>query len=495
MSTYLETARFPRLERQGFMFGMTGGQLGVLAGAGALLMRAVLSQDVTNIVTTILFVAGPLAAFGTIAVQRRALTTITLEIGVWYMRKLLGQTTWKVRPESTVEDHSFGVPGAVGTRISVHRTGFADGALLWDARENTATAVMRVEATSFALASDDDRAGRAAGWAQLCAQVVQHEGVSRVATYARTIPAASAAASDYYVRTSAQRGAGAAASEWADAQYRELLDQGRSLDAAVGVVSRDTLVAITIDANAARNLIRGAGGGKRGMSLVMAREVAALGRLLEEAGATATSWLTAEEVAETIRVAFDPGAVDALEDRRAHGATPVQVPAAGPTVVHEEVDHLVTDTGLHQTFWVAEWPRTEVPIGFLANLLCRGTYAHTFTQVFTPVPLHKALKDVADARMGIESQMNVNTRLGRPITAEMRASLDDVMEREQELTQGFGDVRFTGYLTISAPTEDGLGAARAEALMAASQLDLRLLKRQQAAAFTAAALPIGWGLK
>ena len=81
------------------------------------------------------------------------------------------------------------------------------------------------------------------------------------------------------------------------------------------------------------------------------------------------------------------------------------------------------------------------------------------------------------------------------MSAELAATARDIQEREQELVQGFGDVQYTAYLTISAPTEDALGAAKAEAEMAANQLDLRLLRRQQGAAFTAANLPVGWGLK
>ncbi|MBX4421192.1 PrgI family protein, partial [Mycobacterium tuberculosis] len=61
-----------------------------------------------------------------------------------------------------------------------------------------------------------------------------------------------------------------------------------------------------------------------------------------------------------------------------------------------------------------------------------------------------------------------------------------------DLTAGHGILRYTGLIAVSAPTGEELDAAVAAIEQAAIQAscETRLLVGQQAAAFTAAALPL-----
>ncbi|MGP7963671.1 SCO6880 family protein [Sanguibacter sp. A246] len=495
MGLYLDRASFPRLERANWLWGFTGPQL-IWAGSGigALMLTILATQSLAEASRVLVAVTIPAVTFGLTSIRRRALVSIASEQGVWMLRKMLGQTRWRVRPEAPVDAHDMPVPGAAGARMKVLSSAFGGGAILWDARTRWATAVVRCTSTSFAMASDDAWASRSAGFADLLAQLVTHDGVVRVATHARTVPAAAAAAADYYTRTSHERGGGPASSPWAHEAYTQVLAEASSAGQAQ-MVSRDVLVTITLDTSVLRGRVKEAGGGHRGISLILAREVSALGGLLEQAGAESAAWLDADEVDEVVRLAYDPAAIDLLAERRAAGLRPVPAGSAGPVRLVEHADHLVTDSAAHAVYWVAEWPRAEVEVGFLANLVCQGSYAHVLTCVMTPVPLDRALRDLGQARVGVASQVRLAEKLDRHVSAEMAAEERDLEDRELELTTGGVDVRYTGYLTVSAPDVEALGVASAEAKIAATLLDLRLLRGQQAAAFAAASLPIGWGLR
>lgn len=493
MASYVEYTSFPRLERQGILFGLQKAQLVFCSVGVFMVFWSSMTSGGGSALKTMFFFSLPVMAFGMATYQRRPLVTYVYEWMIWMFRKMLGQNKWKVRPERLVEEQRFGLPGVANSRISAFTTAFAEGALLWDSYERTATAVIQCETSSFALASDSDRGGRIAGFSTMCAQVTANPGVERVAMHARTIPAATQAVGDYYRAKVAERGAGPQASQWAHNEYEAILDLMQERPDIVGAVSRDVLVAITISERGAEADIKSAGGGKEGMSYVMAREVQNLGRLLDGAGASNVRWLGAAEVARTIRTAFDPEFVTkgGLAKDMTEGA---QI-SNGPVAVHEEFDMMRTDSAYHQTFWISEWPRTQVPAGFLADLIARGEYTHTVTQVFKPVPVEKALKDIRDARSGLDSKVALDNKLGRPQTAEQRAQIAELNTREEEIVQGYSDIQFTGYVTISAEDAKKLGEARAAMLRSAPHLSMRLLRGNQSAAFTAANLPVGWGLK
>lgn len=491
----LPAARFPRLERQGWMWGLSGGQVIFLAIAIATILPSTFA-GLPAMLTMLTLVSGPLATFALISWGRRPLTSRTWERAVWIFRTVTAQRRHLARPEKPVPEGTLSLPGPAGARISVQRTVFGDGALIHDARTQTVTAVLRCESASFALASDAQRGERAVAFADLCKQTVTRPGISRVMTLARTIPAAQHAARDYYDATLTARQGGVPLSTWAAQQYTDLLAGENMFDAqSLGhVVHRDVLVAVTISTRAIPTLIKSAGGGLAGASVVLAREVDTLAKALEGTGVRVSRWLSATDLAEVVRIAFDPAAVDQIEVRRAAGQPPLDLAGAGPLVVLEEPEHLVTDSAVHRTFWVQQWP-SEARVGFLEGLLVRGDYPHTFTQIFTPVAQDKAIRDVGKSVQALDSQRGANEKLGRRVTYEMEQAKEDVLEREAEITEGYTDLLFTGYLTVSGADVDELEANCAAAVQAAPGMDLRVLRRQQAAAFTAAALPLGWGLK
>ncbi|WP_313960081.1 SCO6880 family protein, partial [Brevibacterium casei] len=83
-------------------------------------------------------------------------------------------------------------------------------------------------------------------------------------------------------------------------------------------------------------------------------------------------------------------------------------------------------------------------------------------------------------------------RIGQIEDAAQTAEYTDVLQQEADLTAGHGVLRVTGLVAVSAPTIEELDAAVAAVEQAAIQAscETRRLVGQQAAAFTAAALPL-----
>ena len=84
------------------------------------------------------------------------------------------------------------------------------------------------------------------------------------------------------------------------------------------------------------------------------------------------------------------------------------------------------------------------------------------------------------------------TVIGQIEDAAQTAEYHDVLQQEADLTAGHGILRYTGLIAVSAPTVEELDAGVAAIEQAAIQAscETRLLVGQQAAAFTAAALPL-----
>ena len=145
-----------------------------------------------------------------------------------------------------------------------------------------------------------------------------------------------------------------------------------------------------------------------------------------------------------------------------------------------------TDGAVHTTLWVAEWPRRPARVDFLAPLLLRtGTITRSIAVVMAPVETTAALRAVEGAATADESDEALRARFGIRTSARRAREQDVARRREEELVDGYDDVRFSAYLTVSAPTLAGLEADVAEVHAQARAARLRLVRLagQQAEAF------------
>ena len=82
--------------------------------------------------------------------------------------------------------------------------------------------------------------------------------------------------------------------------------------------------------------------------------------------------------------------------------------------------------------------------------------------------------------------------MGQIEDASQTAEYGDVLQQEADLTAGHGVLRYTGLISVSAPSPEELDTAVAAIEQAAIQAscETRRLVGQQAQAFTVAALPL-----
>jgi hypothetical protein len=265
-------------------------------------------------------------------------------------------------------------------------------------------------------------------------------------------------------------------------------------------MSHDLLIALVVDMGKARRRIRESGGGLVGVERVLRLEVEAMTTALATHSVKVEEWLPEGGILDVVRGAFDPAAVAsgagkaARKESQPRGSMPPNMPP-GPMAVEEHWTYVRTDSGFHQTFWIAEWPRQKVFPGFLHPLIYVGDFRHTVTEVIRAVPTTEALRDIRSAQEAHETRRRINTRFDRPLTREQRAEEEEVAQREEEIVAGHGDVRPAAYVTVTAGTLEDLARHRQELESAAAGafVELRLLAGQQWAAFVAGALPFGLG--
>jgi hypothetical protein len=230
---------------------------------------------------------------------------------------------------------------------------------------------------------------------------------------------------------------------------------------------------------------------------VLQRELRLLEGQLRGADLDVAGCLCRRDLAAVVRTAFDLRARIALARRAA--AHPdlagAEVGSAWPAATETGWSTYRTDDTWHATFWVSEWPRTEVGPDFLGPLLLRGAGHRTVALTMAPTSPAKGFRQAEAARTAAVADEELRRRAGFLGTARQRREAEGLARREAELADGHAAYRFSGYVTVSAGDPDGLedGCAEVVQLAHQSRLDLRRLHGLQDVAFTWT-LPLGRGL-
>jgi hypothetical protein len=153
------------------------------------------------------------------------------------------------------------------------------------------------------------------------------------------------------------------------------------------------------------------------------------------------------------------------------------------------------DGGWHATYWIAEWPRTEVGPDFLGPLLLLSSVSVSMAVVTEPMGPIEAARKLEQARTADIADSELRRRGGFLATARRRREEQELAERELEIADGHAPFRFSGYVTVSALDDAELEEActQVEQAAARSGLELRLCYGDQLQAFTTT-LPLCRGL-
>jgi Putative type VII ESX secretion system translocon, EccE len=486
-SRALEAVKFPRYERRGLFMGLKWYQLLFLAGG---ILVASSASAVSGPVG--LFVSGPLwlalLLLGLLQYSRIPYPVWASHAGLFLVRLAGQQTRFLMKPEKAALAGRLALPGGLGN-LELRRTSRGESFIV-DTHGREAIAVLRCSTRSFALLDTDDRVWAVQAWSRVQAGLAQRSSVARIAVQDYTVPYPSSALRDFYKQAVRKADGGGGEPTWGQRAYEDLIS------AAGSAMSHDLLLALVVDTAKSRRRIKESGGGLAGVERVLRLEVEAMTTALASHSVRVDEWLPEEGLLDVVRGAFDPASASASAHRNDDGPS-VHSLSTGPMAVEEHWTYVRTDSGFHQTFWIAEWPRQKVFPGFLHPLIYVGDFRHTVTELIRAVPTTEALRDIRSAQEAHETRRRINTRFDRPLTREQRAEEEEVSQREEEIVAGHGDVRPAAYVTITAATLEDLARHRQELESAAAGafVELRLLAGQQWAAFIAGALPFGRGLR
>jgi hypothetical protein len=132
----------------------------------------------------------------------------------------------------------------------------------------------------------------------------------------------------------------------------------------------------------------------------------------------------------------------------------------------------------------------------MAPLLLQTQVVRSVSLVMAPVSLARAVREAESARTQELADEELRRRAGFLSSARRRRQQEGIERREEELSVGHGEFRFSGYVTVTAGSAEELEAAcgEVEQMAQLSRLELRLLYGEQDVAF-AYTLPLCRGLR
>jgi hypothetical protein len=341
-----------------------------------------------------------------------------------------------------------------------------DMGVVHDRTARTLTAALSLRGRSFALLGPDEQDRRVAGWASVLASLAREgSAVHRVQWVAASFPDDGQAVRSYLAAEAV------AAPSACTASYEGLLG-----DMDTHACGHDVVLAVQV--RLSRSVEVGCA--------TLAREVGSLVRLLADADLEVDSILTTEDLGQQLVRTYAPDG----------GGSP-GLPRGDPwpMAMEENWSSVRVDGMVHATFWVAEWPRTEVRSDFLAPLLL-GAARSTFSVVMEPLGPDAAVRKVEASRTADLADAELRRRGGFVSTARHARESEVLARREEELAEGHASFRYAGFVTVSAPNEEELVAACDAVQHAAGQsrLMLRRLYGDQASAYTCT-FPLCRGLR
>lgn len=494
------TVRFDRLPSQGIVYGFDATAVTVLAIAAFVGGGAVVRDGLLGLVIT-LPITVPLAVLGIVKRHGQPLLTHVLREVVGTVRKALGATTYRARPERRTKNapvSQLNVPGREG-RMHVFEA--PNGAVVVvDATKQTATVSCQIATRGLGLPqggvpatlTDEERDALIFSWATVLGSFTQKEHITRVAVIEQTRPGTVAAEQVYFEERALVDLPGVPDS------YREAL-----VLAEQAVVAHVTQLAVTFRVSGeAKTLVRGAGGGVQGLLALAELEMVTIEDALWQSGFTKIAWLTSREWGAWGRAIIDPKSQQATDARIGTPFEGVDPHAAVPTYVDEHRVSVETDSAWHRTYWIQEWPRYDTYPGFLSRLVFAQKQSglpvrHTFALVATPVPVSDAMKRIDEQKRTWITNANLRAKSGKPQSAADEADWQAIAQHEADLVAGQGELQFSAYLTVTAPTEKDLEVEAASMMnaCAATGLEPRVMPWQQAEALMNVAYPCGLGMK
>jgi hypothetical protein len=493
-------------ERVNFMFGMNGRRTLLVALAALSAVQPVAAARLSDALVA-WPVTGVLIALAYTKVAGRTVDEWMVAAVSFQLLRLRGQNKFQsgafapAGPDPAAPS-PLDLPGVLApVRILSAETGTGTTmAVLYHPHERTYTAVARIRFQGLGLADSERREAQVSGWGRMLAGLcVEGHPIIRVQAMQRSRPEDGVALSRWHADHLAPDAPPEAA-----ALTAELL-----ASAVTASVSREELLAFTMDERRAAQAIRGAGGGEAGASAVLVRHVRALAGAVSDAELEVDGWLTPRELAEVMRTAFDPASGPPLAGRRYqqeaaaaagrphHGLAAGSDPSlAGPAAAEASWGSYRHDSGTSVSYLIYDWPRGEVYATALFPLLGDGTSRRAVSLYLQPLSPREAERRVLADRTQRDVAIRMRQRTGQIVPEHEKAAQRRADEQDAERAAGHGLVRFSGYVSVTVTDDGDLpdAVAALEADAAAARIEIRRMWGAQDVGFALAALPAGLGL-
>lgn len=479
------TYRFADAQPPGLLLGL-GARQAVPVIAGVMVLALWLQSPLPPMVGLVGPIIGVAIAFGR---WRGAPISETLIPGVrGWTRRRLGRNRW-CRPPLLGDNTTGALPRQLaGLELLDHCSGEGALTVVRDRTAGTVSAVLRLHAHGFPLASGTEQDSMLAAWGSALSPFARERSpVVSVTWHEWSHPIGADAHRDFLAHVGA---IGPDSGEVAG-DYVQFIEEQAPVS-----VAHDVLIVVTVDERLVRT--RRSSTSRLGTAVeTLADEVRLFTARLDAAGLIVDGPLDALELAASLRVRSDPGRVDQVATlaRSLAAASGRGAPEWGPMVVEPHWTHVCVDGALHRCYRVAGWPQLPVGSDWLSDLVSETRAVRTVTVVLEPVPMSRAARAADREVMAREADADMKTQKGFRVNARERKRLHDVEARERELSEGHAEFHFVGFVDVSAPDLESLDDACADVEQAAAQslLDLRPLDARHDLGWVAS-LPLGRAL-
>jgi len=272
------------------------------------------------------------------------------------------------------------------------------------------------------------------------------------------------------------------------AEYLDLVGNAGPL-----TTSHEILITLTVDRRRVRRP-RATDADEAALETLL-EELRLFSARLEQAGVAVEAPLSPGDLATVLRVRTDPSCAPRLDARArtlAEDARLIAPQNCSPLSVHARWHEVAADQALHRVYWIAQWPRLEVPADWLATLMLHPGGIRTLSLIAEPVAPSRSRRAIDREATRLASDEDQRARRGFRIRAQHRRAETEVLAREQELVAGYAELTYAGFLTITAFDPETLETQAGEWQQVAAQtgLELRALDGQHDLGL-ATALPLG----
>lgn len=469
--------RFGRRQTKGVLLGLSWPRLITIMLAVIVVATAMLVVGFDGLLYSSL-VWAPLVAVAFVRWQGAPLAESVPVVTHWGARQAAGQTRYRVRPAAPRPAGTMALPGDAAA-LRYYEDPETNVAMVHDPHRSTLTAVVQVSYPAFVLLDADEQTRRVAGWSKVLSGLAATGQCACAQVLESVIPDPGQGVAGWWAERGVHDGS------WPARQYETLLAQS----APAASVHR-TLIAVSLDLRRAARAVRTAGRGMAGAAAVLTGDMANLGSSLTAADLHVDGWLDAPHLASVIREAYEPGAEVRPDGPAAH------LPSAGPAALDEHWDYLRHDSGFSTVLWISDWPTQDSLPNFMHALVFTSGIRKSIAIIMRPVSTAEAIVELRKEKVDYVTDRRQKDKAGRLIDESDNQEYQDVLARERALIAGHADMRYSGFVAVTAAGLDQLRADVSQVQRLATQcmMHTRILYGRQAQGFIAAALPLGRGV-